>query len=323
MDTEQVRVAPERSGTAGIPRPPGDVILETRGLRKAYGPDVVFSGVDLRWLRGERVALLGREGAGKTTLLRLMLGAIGNFDGELRVLGRVPSALSALARLRIAYAPEASPFAPNNGVHDSLDSFRAYYKSWDAELESRLCGPFGLAEGSRCGDAGGALGARVSLVAALCSGAEVLLLDDPESYLDGEGRRAFAAELEGCLKSSSVLLATGDPRGAAAGLDRAWILHRSRILADAPIDELARDMARIEISLEQYARVSATAARAGLVMSATRGMSKTLVLRNVDGAVQAELRSTLGEDPGLERLDLSEAYEAFLDLSSTGTGTAD
>ncbi len=48
--------------------------LELRGIRKAYGPQVVFGGVDLHIERGDRIALIGPNGSGKSTLMRMLSG---------------------------------------------------------------------------------------------------------------------------------------------------------------------------------------------------------------------------------------------------------
>ena len=52
----------------------GRIALELRDIRKAYGPTVVFDGVDVHVARGDRIALVGPNGAGKSTLMRMLAG---------------------------------------------------------------------------------------------------------------------------------------------------------------------------------------------------------------------------------------------------------
>jgi ATP-binding cassette subfamily F protein 3 len=52
----------------------GRTVLDLRGVRKAYGPQVVFKGINVHIERGDRIALVGPNGAGKSTLMRMLSG---------------------------------------------------------------------------------------------------------------------------------------------------------------------------------------------------------------------------------------------------------
>ena len=61
-----------------FPAPPrtGRHVAQLRRIAKAYGPKVVYAGIDLDLERGERIALVGPNGAGKSTLLRILAGVL-------------------------------------------------------------------------------------------------------------------------------------------------------------------------------------------------------------------------------------------------------
>jgi ATP-binding cassette subfamily F protein 3 len=67
-----------------FPEPPrsGKRAMELRQVRKVYGEQVVYDGVDLVIERGDHIAFLGRNGAGKSTLLKILAGVEGISDGE-------------------------------------------------------------------------------------------------------------------------------------------------------------------------------------------------------------------------------------------------
>ncbi|MBR2934928.1 MAG: ABC-F family ATP-binding cassette domain-containing protein, partial [Oscillospiraceae bacterium] len=52
----------------------GDEVLTTKGLAKGYGDRVLFSGLDLEIIGGERIGLIGDNGTGKSTLIKLITG---------------------------------------------------------------------------------------------------------------------------------------------------------------------------------------------------------------------------------------------------------
>jgi branched-chain amino acid transport system ATP-binding protein len=104
---------------------PGELLLDVRGLRAAYGSAPVLHGVDLQVHRGEVVALLGRNGMGKTTLVRAVMGILAPSAGELRFGGESIAADPAhrIARRGIALVPEGRQVFANLSVHEHLSVF--------------------------------------------------------------------------------------------------------------------------------------------------------------------------------------------------------
>ena len=69
--------------------------LQTRGLRKSFGPAEIICGVDLTIPRGERHAIIGPNGAGKSTLFNLISGLLAPSAGEIRLHGALVNDLPA------------------------------------------------------------------------------------------------------------------------------------------------------------------------------------------------------------------------------------
>ena len=68
-----------------VPPRSGDQVAVIEGLRKSYGPRVIYDGFNLTIRRGERWAVMGRNGAGKTTLLKMIAGAADPDGGSVRL----------------------------------------------------------------------------------------------------------------------------------------------------------------------------------------------------------------------------------------------
>ena len=62
----------------------GQLVLEAKGISKAYTQEPVVSDAAIRVMRGDRVGLIGPNGSGKTTLLRLLIGELEPDAGEVR-----------------------------------------------------------------------------------------------------------------------------------------------------------------------------------------------------------------------------------------------
>jgi len=76
-------------------------ILETRGLRKAFGGHVVLEDVDLRFQANRLSAIIGPNGAGKTTCFNLLTGFLAPDRGVILFKGRDITALAPDRRARL------------------------------------------------------------------------------------------------------------------------------------------------------------------------------------------------------------------------------
>jgi len=107
------------------------VLVEARGIRKAYGGREVLAGVSFRIAEGERWALVGPNGSGKTTILRILAGRETPDGG--RLLRR--------RGLAVGYLPQEIPAPPDTSllayVEDVAEDLRAV-ESELREAEARL-----------------------------------------------------------------------------------------------------------------------------------------------------------------------------------------
>ncbi|MGB7206724.1 MAG: ATP-binding cassette domain-containing protein [Anderseniella sp.] len=70
---------------AGEAEASGKLVIEAKGLSKSFGDRVIVKDLNLRVLRGDRIAITGPNGAGKTTLIKLITGLIAPDAGTVRL----------------------------------------------------------------------------------------------------------------------------------------------------------------------------------------------------------------------------------------------
>src|SRR5512133_671802 len=180
----------------------GREVLRLEGVRKAFGPRVVYRGLDGQVLRGERIGVIGPNGAGKTTLLKLAAGELAPDAGTVK-LGH---------SVRAGYYAQHHFEKPEQGgegvrTFGALDPDRTVLDTlWDlvpdrGEAYVRgVAGSF-LFSGDdvekKVGVLSGGERARVALAKLLLVPANLLILDEPTNHLDLDASEALIAALKG------------------------------------------------------------------------------------------------------------------------------
>jgi ATP-binding cassette subfamily F protein 3 len=169
---------PARQIRFTFPVPPrtGRHVVHLRGIAKAYGPKVVYAGVDLDLERGDRVALVGPNGAGKSTLLRILAGVLPPDAGD-RVLGAHVTAHYYAQHQLDALDP----------ARTVLEEMEAAAPDTDRTRLRTLLGAFlfsGDTVEKRVAILSGGEKARLALARMLVRPAPFLCLDEPTNHLD-------------------------------------------------------------------------------------------------------------------------------------------
>ena len=209
-------------------RPSGRVVLEAKGVRKAFGDLTVVDGFDAIVNRGEKIVVVGRNGAGKTTLLKALLSdaptRAGSMAGDIDAgairwghevsigyfaqdqTGVIPGGLTAVDWLH-----QFDPDAARQDIHGLLGQML-----------------FSGEEGLKATEAlSGGETARLLLCRIMLQKPNVLVLDEPTNHLDLEAINALNVALQ--KFDGTVLLVTHDEDLMEEVGTRVWHVDGGRI----------------------------------------------------------------------------------------------
>lgn len=221
--------------------------LECAGMR--YGPARVLENVTLNLQRPAMVALTGPNGAGKSTLLGIMAGLRRGYDGSCRFLGRdVAHWKRADFARRVSFVPQSLrlefPFTAEQVVLMGRTPYAGGYfeneRDWAAVSRAMRLTDTTEFRNRDFRSLSGGERQRVVLASALAQEPEVLLLDEPTTFLDLQHQVAIYRLLRDLAGEGMLVVAvTHDLNLAAAYSGRVLVLQRGRLVADAePCDAL-------------------------------------------------------------------------------------
>lgn len=223
-----------------------DELVQLTDVRARRGD---FELVVERWSvpPGQVVGIVGANGAGKTTLLELLPGYKRPDAGQVRVVGHDPWVDVAQVRQQLGFMSDDMELFPGR-VDGLFYELSGYYPTWDADWVQELVGRFSLDTTRKVHELSKGEGTRLRLVVALAHRPRLVVLDEPATGLDIQGRRALlrtVVELAGGGENS-VLVSSHDLVDVERISDRLLALHNGRVVADGPTDELVAEGQTLE-----------------------------------------------------------------------------
>jgi len=198
--------------------------IELRGLRREYGERAALAGVDLSLRRGESLLVLGPNGAGKTTLLRVLATLLRPSGGKASVLGAALPGEAWKVRGRIGLLGHDALLYRDLSGRENLRFHARLHGIGGDDAEARideLLGAAGMARRAddRVAELSAGMRQRIAVCRCVLHEPELLLLDEPDSNLDAEGRE-LAQGLIGPAPGRSRVLVSHDPERFRAEFDQ-------------------------------------------------------------------------------------------------------
>lgn len=256
-----------------LPPPSGKLEAENLTVIASDGRTVLIRGVSFRVATGEVVALLGPSGAGKSTMAQALVGAIPVQNGVVRVDGAdirhwEPEQLGR----HLGYLPQEVGLFEGS-ISDNISRFRHWKgESWDSlgprvvaaaqeagahDMILRLPGGYDTQLGPGGRGVSGGQAQRIALARALFDDPALLVLDEPNAFLDAEGEQALLRTLESVRQRGGSAIVIAQRVGVLSACDRIIVMREGRVEADGPRDQVLAALARNQSPVAKPNAVSA------------------------------------------------------------------
>jgi polyether ionophore transport system ATP-binding protein len=214
-------------------------VIRAEGLTKRYGSARALEGLDLAVERGEVFGYLGPNGSGKTTTIRLLLGLIRPTAGHVEVLGGDPERDAVTIHRSLAYVPGEAALWPALTGAETLHLLGRLHGSVDEAYRDSLIERFAVDPSKRVRAYSKGNRQKLSLVAALMTRAELLVLDEPTAGLDPLMEQVFRQCVrEAQDRGQTVFLSSHVLAEVESLCGRVAILRSGRLVEVSSIDSM-------------------------------------------------------------------------------------
>ncbi|GKU30351.1 ABC transporter ATP-binding protein [Clostridium folliculivorans] len=214
--------------------------LELNALSKNYGKTQVLKDINIKIPRGVIYGFIGENGAGKTTTMNIICGLKKPSSGK--VIFRGSELSYDKEREAIGYLPQQPKFYSYMKVQEYLNFILSLSEAKDKAFSlEELLSIVGLKDASKktIKTLSGGMLQRLGIAVAICNNPELVILDEPSSALDPEGRREVMNIIKGLKdRGMTVFFSTHLLSDAENNCDYITIIHKGEILASTTLSSL-------------------------------------------------------------------------------------
>ena len=213
-------------------------MLEIKNLHKGYNNRSVIHGIDICVHQGEIHGLIGSNGAGKTTLLKCVTGiykpAQGTIQYEEKDIYDNPE-----VKAKVAYVSEQLDFINIYSVAGMASYYQNFYDTFSREKFDDLVKRFDINPKKNIGTLSKGQRAKLNFSLAIAQQPKYLIMDEPESGMDAEGKAMFRNILieEVDKEQIGVLFSCHDLTDVERMCDSVTMMEAGEVFAQKSVDE--------------------------------------------------------------------------------------
>ncbi|MBC8590267.1 ABC transporter ATP-binding protein [Wansuia hejianensis] len=230
-------------------------VIRIKNLRKFFGDKMVLKDINLEVHKGEIIGYIGPNGAGKSTTVKIMLGLIGEYEGQVNILGQDISSGDINYKSRIGYVPEIAEIYENLTAREYLtfigELYGMDYEVADKKAE-KLMELFGIQNvyDARISSYSKGMKQKTLIISALINDPDILFLDEPLSGIDANSVMVFKEVLAELARNGKTIFYSSHIMEVVEKLSsRIVLINNGEIAADGNIEELREKS--LEGSLEE------------------------------------------------------------------------
>ncbi len=282
--------------------------IRLSGVTRTFGDVIAVDDLDLAVQPGEIVAFLGPNGAGKTSTVDMILGLSEPTHGEVSVLGLRPR--DAISRGLVSAVMQTGGLLKDLTVRDTVRLTASLFASGSDPDDVLVRAGIAELADRRVGKCSGGEQQRLRFALALLPDPAVLLLDEPTTGMDVEGRRSFWSAIRtDADQGRTVMFATHYLEEADQYADRIVLIRRGRVVADGSASEIkALASGRTLRARLPVAEAQSLAGLPGVESVEIRGDSVVVRAKNTDGVARHLLTDTAARDLEITSRGLEDAF---------------
>ena len=264
--------------------------ISARNVSKSFQGRRVLDELSLQVERGSVVGVLGANGSGKTTLLKVLLGLLPRDSGIAKIYGANADDLPPEVRERIGYVPQSSQLFAWLTGRSMLRYVGSFYPNYDHEYAQSVAERLQVSLKTSIEALSPGQQQRLSIVRALATRPEILVLDEPMSALDPAARLFVIDELlrEQRSRELTIIVSSHIVHDLQRYCTHLAVVKNGRVAIHERMESFA-GLVRVLATGEESILASTEFAKAGHVRISNPGERTLIVARDSIAAVEREL----------------------------------
>ena len=223
-----------------------DVLIEAENLTKKFGDLVAVGNINFKVFKGECFGFLGPNGAGKTTTMKMVHCVLPLTSGRLTVAGMDVTKHAREIKKMIGVASQEDNLDPDFTVFHNLMVYARYFDipKEDAQKRAEELLKFVQLEEKRnviIAQLSAGMKRRLILARALINEPQILILDEPTTGLDPQGRHLIWDKIRSLQKQGVTIVLTTHYMDEAAQLcDRTLIIDNGKVIEEGRPSDLVK-----------------------------------------------------------------------------------